>query len=64
MVAPYLKYFVHTSVQVLAQLIYPKTHDLPAHATELDIPPDVIKLPGAVRIAVITIAVHLNVKLE
>ena len=50
-----------TSINVLPQLIYPEPDHLPAKPSELMIAPKIIDLPKAVGIAMIPIAVDLDV---
>ena len=61
---PHLEDLVDTSIQILAELIDPKSHDFPAGPLQLDVTPDVIPASGAVRIAVKLVPVDLDVDFE
>jgi len=61
---PHLEDLADTSIQILAELIDPKSHDFPARPLQLDVTPDVISASGTVRIAVKLVSVDLDVDFE
>ena len=52
-----------TSINVLPQLIHPEPDHLPTKPSELMISPEIVDLPKAIGIAMVSIAVHLDVDL-
>jgi hypothetical protein len=64
MMSPYLEDLCDTSIQILAKLIDPKSHDRPARALELNVTPYVISASGAIGITVKLIPIDFYIDLE